>query len=236
MFSDVYSRHYSIGDMLQASWKILLDHRKKLFDRLLVIFAVILALDIIGSFFPEGLTTVIIQGASSLVLLYGIVAMMLYAKQVIDKNETSNESLLKLARSRYFESLIVCIISGIFLSLLFILLIVPGIIFMIYWEFAFSIVVLTGLTSLKALSKSKEIVKGRWWQTLGYSVVISIVLIVAMVIVGFVSGLFDLIHPVVGTLIMTTGNFIVVIFSSIISAIFYLNFESVRPKQTVEQA
>jgi len=76
-----------------------------------------------------------------------------------------------------------------------ILLIIPGIIFYIYFEFSFFVFVGEGIKGAKALSRSKELVKGYWWQVFLREIVIMIVLFVSawaigqIPVIGFFLGL-----------------------------------------------
>jgi uncharacterized membrane protein len=49
------------------------------------------------------------------------------------------------------------------------LLVVPGIIFAVYWAFTQQIATLTDKSGRDAMKYSKELVKGRWWKVVGYS-------------------------------------------------------------------
>ena len=54
------------------------------------------------------------------------------------------------------------------------LLIVPGVIWVIYYSFFLFVVALRGLSGKPALDYSKAIVKGQWWRVFGYMLVIQL--------------------------------------------------------------
>ncbi len=72
----------------------------------------------------------------------------------------------KFTGTAYVRVIWTRIVGGVLTSLLFLLLIVPGIIFSIFWIFSDVIAVVEPLGGWAALKKSKEMVKGRWWKVL----------------------------------------------------------------------
>jgi hypothetical protein len=61
--------------------------------------------------------------------------------------------------------------------------VIPAIIFGLYWAFVTQTVILEGKTGREALRASKAIVYGRWWETLGMSIVIPLILFVVASVV-----------------------------------------------------
>lgn len=78
---------------------------------------------------------------------------------------------------------------------LFVLLVLPGIIFGIFWVLAFTIFILEEKSIFSAMGKSFDMIRGRWWKTLGYLVVLVLVIILLMLPFGiifyFVDGFFS---------------------------------------------
>lgn len=81
---------------------------------------------------------------------------------------------------------------GIMLILLYILLIIPGLIFNIFWTFAIYFIILSNKKLFEAMKASKQLVQGQWWRTFGYLLAISLVFIGSVVILELIVGaLFD---------------------------------------------
>ncbi|GAI05360.1 unnamed protein product [marine sediment metagenome] len=59
----------------------------------------------------------------------------------------------------------VSLLTGLIVGLGFLLLIIPGIIFTIWFVFSTYTVICEDKKGFKALSRSKELVKGYWWPT-----------------------------------------------------------------------
>lgn len=71
----------------------------------------------------------------------------------------------------------------------FLLLIIPGIIFAVWFSFAVFILIAENLKGVKALSKSKEYVKGHWWSVFWYlfsiEAIISIIYLIFIPLFSF---------------------------------------------------
>ena len=69
-----------------------------------------------------------------------------------------------------------------------ILLVIPGIIFAVWYSFTTMVVVLEGLRGSDAMRKSKSYVQGRWWGVFGRVILLSIVIGIASSIVDKIFG------------------------------------------------
>ncbi len=91
----------------------------------------------------------------------------------IRKKTFSFKEALKSAKENYWLYLGFCIVMLIYLFGLFILLIIPGLIFMIYWSLGSYVLFDKKHTRInEALKKSRQLVKGNWWKIFGYFVLI----------------------------------------------------------------
>lgn len=79
------------------------------------------------------------------------------------------------------------IVSGVYIMLLSMLLLIPGIIYSIYWTFSMSITILTGKSGKEAMDHSKSLVQGRWWKTVGF-----------LFVIGMLQALFAFLPAVLG--------------------------------------
>lgn len=118
------------------------------------------------------------------------------------------------------------ILPVIWISILFwfiylggsLLLIIPGIIFAIWFNFAGMIVIAEDARGMNALLKSKEYVKGNWWPVAG-RIAIALILwisatLIFAVILGFASALLNI------SIVTLLGNFVVAIFSLLLTVLY----------------
>lgn len=73
---------------------------------------------------------------------------------------------LKASTKFFWPAVFVMILTGLIILGGFILVVVPGIIFMVWYAFGYYEVVLDGEQGWKALQTSRQLVLGRWWATL----------------------------------------------------------------------
>jgi|GEM_PF-1198322 len=117
------------------------------------------------------------------------------ALAVLVEAHTRNENVsLKEVLLRSLKRLPVAfgtiLVTSILVGLLFLALIVPGVMFTIFWMFALTAVALRGVSFFGALSYSKALVKGRWWKTFGYALVLMLIGGVIAVAAGSLGGIF----------------------------------------------
>jgi uncharacterized membrane protein len=70
----------------------------------------------------------------------------------------------KAARPQASDYFTTTLLGGILIMLWTLLLVVPGIIMMVFYSFIAWVVIVEGFTGMKALRRSKDLVKGHWWQ------------------------------------------------------------------------
>lgn len=100
----------------------------------------------------------------------------------LKNGKLSFSEALKLGKKNYWRLLAFMIVYIVFLLGLTILLIIPGFIFLVFWIFGYFVFIDEGNGIIKALKRSYHIVRGRWWKTLGYMVLIDLILILIMII------------------------------------------------------
>lgn len=120
------------------------------------------------------------------------------------------------------------IISGILLFFAvtfgFILLIIPGIIFSVWFSVFEPVTVIEDSGYAKALGRSKFLVKGYFWRTFGFFIVTALL---SFAVAGILSQILGLI-PVVGQLISLLLQLIVIPFQVIAETLYYYNQRAVK--------
>lgn len=103
-----------------------------------------------------------------------VMALAKLIEESLTGNAITWQTALRAALSRLGALTWTGILAGLILIGLTLLLIVPGIIWSLYYAFFVFVVVLRGLSGKKALDYSKNIVKGQWWRVFLYLLVISL--------------------------------------------------------------
>lgn len=204
------------GDILTKSW----EEYKANFKVFLVIFlllAVIPSLIVYIANIPLNLEilklgknpdfTELIKVAfnfrySFLVAFFGIIALLftllmqasfIYNSVYRKKGKQMDVSETLQGGSNYFwRYLLFSIVYFIFLAGLFLLFIIPGIIFLVYWLFAPYILIKENKGIIESLSTSFHMVKGRWWKTFGYGLLFLVIIILISILFSIIGGIIKL--------------------------------------------
>lgn len=121
--------------------------------------------------------------------------------------------------------LLLSIVVGLVVMVGFILLIIPGIIFMVWFAFTYYALVVDNVKGFAAMKRSKELVSGRWWSVFGYVAFLILVSLLVGMVVGALSGL----TSTVGAFAVELLNFFVTLVVTPIALIyFYLLYEKLK--------
>ena len=236
-------KEMTIGQILNTSWRFFWDNWKPI---ALITIIVYIPLNIflgIGGWFlvpaegPEVLDGMInfMRLNSMLELLLGVVATMAIAwlvKARIDKKKITFGEALKKSMSKWPAAIITTIVMGILVGLLTLLFIIPGLIFAIFWIFTIYVILFEDKWLFRAFKGSKEIVRGRWWKVLGFTIVFGVLSFIVSFVAGLPSilvGLIpnDIVVLVLGVFTDTLIDLSVAYFT-VVAAIFYLNMRDTK--------
>ncbi|MBW2990664.1 hypothetical protein KY348_03080 [Candidatus Woesearchaeota archaeon] len=246
MLKNIYKKEYNIGEILSDAWTIYSKNFKLI---LLIILCTYLPLTIISEIIslqvPVSADPVLtfnwgligIQILIALLMLIVTLAIAFVVKFRAEGEEIDLSKAITNAFSRWFPVIGTSILMGIFLIGLFILLIVPGIIFSVYWIFTIYIVALNNKSGLEALKHSKAIVKGRWWKVVGYGFVFGLIALAVVFPVLAVSAPIILLATMIGKSVILTSvlnivfgviAYVISAFFTVVYVVFFLNFDKNR--------
>jgi hypothetical protein len=93
---------------------------------------------------------------------------------------------LRFAASRFHSILWVVILSWLVIGVGLVLCIAPGVYFLVAYAVALPVLLVEGRKGRRALSRSRELVRGRWWKT---AILLFVAFVMVAVIGGVISGL-----------------------------------------------
>ncbi len=237
---EIYQKQFSLGEIFSKSWKVFIENIEliliiniplTILSGILWIIAQNLQYAIkIASFF--GKSTVLQSSlALSLTIIATVVlgiswiATTLLIKDKIDGRVVDVQNIAKKTFSKLLPSIGLVITITLFEFILFLLLVVPAIIFGIFWYFVFHTFVLEGKFK-NAFKYSKEIVKGRWLTVFMYVFVFSII---TFVISSLIEVLFAFLpNNIWFSVIPSTVSGIIRIFFMVASVVFFVNFDATK--------
>ncbi|MBN2567375.1 hypothetical protein JXB02_04810 [Candidatus Woesearchaeota archaeon] len=232
-----FRRRMRVGEMIRLAWEPFMAN----LNTILIIIAVFyLPLHMLGLVFnlmfgtPEPGIVPGFAGASAgvaialaFIRLLGTIAIMLAVHSHLKGKDITWTEALNRAFPRYWSALGTGVMAAVFIIGLLLLLIVPGIIFAVFWMFILYLVVLRDKVGRAALRASRALVQGRWWRTLGYALVIGLFSVAVMVIIAIpLSVMFFLAPQPILTFVIDVLAEAVAAYTGIVSLILFLNWEA----------
>jgi hypothetical protein len=171
-----------VGGVIRKVWRIYVDQASVLMPAAAVVFAI-----------TGVITNVLIRAGSGLALiaeLVGVVATWLFTGMVVElvadvqdgKRDATPGQLLRAVLPVLGSLLLVAIVAGVLTLIGFALIIVPGLVLLTIWSVAGPVVVLERPPGLRALGRSRELVRGNGWQVFGVILVLYFLVVVISVL------------------------------------------------------
>ncbi|MFA6553035.1 MAG: hypothetical protein WCT27_01260 [Patescibacteria group bacterium] len=231
---NITKHELNISDIIMGAWKIFTDHLQAI---VLITITVFLPLNIITVLLPgQDATAETLDPSSALGLgisagllaLVGVLVPMAIAyivRQHLDRQPVDFNSAIRFSFSRWLPVVGTSLLMMAFLFGLTFLLVLPAIIFAVYWAFTTYVVSLKGKSGLDALRYSQALVRGRWWKVIGYLFVFGFI----TGMIGWLIGLpFVNIHNHIVNALISTLSDIIFSFTIVATALFFINMDSVR--------
>ncbi|MDF2841128.1 MAG: hypothetical protein K0Q99_1900 [Clostridia bacterium] len=244
MFKQIYEKQITLEEIFTGSWSIFTKNFKPIFIITMLIYIPInIFMYIVGNTILDlSDFRIYLNIANLLETLFGIIVSMGIAV-IVEKatySETGEEigwkSALSKSLSRWASGVGTSLLGGFILVLFVLLLVIPGIIWSVYYAFLIQAVVLRNVGGTDALGYSKSLVKGQWWKVFGITTLILVLQLIISFAVGFIGGFLPAILGVV------TDSLIDIIeaFFTVTTTVFFINLDFVKnhyiPAELVEEA
>jgi hypothetical protein len=202
-----------VGAVIRKVFRIYVDEASVLMPAAAVVFVI------------TGIVTALIvaTGSGVLVLLafvIDLIAGTLFTGMVVElvadvqdgRRDATAIQLLRAVAPMLGELLLVGLVAGVLEAIGFVLIVVPGLILITIWSVAAPVVVIERPGGLRALGRSRELVRGNGWQVFG----VILVLVIGVVIA---SALIDGAGAAAGTAVGLVVRVIVGVLAAPISAL-----------------
>jgi hypothetical protein len=182
-----------VGGVIRRVWRIYVDQAPVLMPAAAVVFA-------ISGLLAGVLETSGSSGALLLALVVSLVAETLFTGMVVElvadvqdgRRDASAGQLLRAVTPVFGQLVFVAVFAFVAIVIGFFLLVVPGLILLTLWAVFAPVIVLERPPGLRALSRSRELVRGNAWQVFA-------VILVLFVAVALVAGAIDTAAESAGT-------------------------------------
>ncbi len=229
--SDHYPREFSFQEILLIAWNIYKKNYTLIFT---LVFVVQLPVNIIiygvlqlDSFTEASMINIdtdtwIILITISIFSLLQPIGIISLVKSITIREDIDFKLIIRRALNSLLPVAVTMFMMIIFLIILTMALIIPGIIFTIFWIFTLQVVVVTGLIGIPALRRSFYIVRKRWWRVFLYTLIISMIGMVVYLLGAAIKTLFgdsQLLLALIYTLIAVP-----MAYSTVAFAVMFINF------------
>jgi len=153
-----------------------------------------------GPLFIMGIGFGAISGILKLLLTFTIIKVLTLKRA--GRDLTISEAISE-SSNHFFAGLGLSILTFLMIAAGFMFLVIPGIILMIYLTFTLYAFIVDNTTFSEAWNRSWELVKGNWWRTLGYFLVLFLIIFG----IGLVFGLVTMPFSIMGVF-LTKINYI----------------------------
>jgi hypothetical protein len=148
-------------------------------------------------------TTGILQIISILVGVFVTVSGIMALAKVVGGGELSVMKTFKATRKKYWIFLLISIALFLIYLFGFVLLIVPGVLFVVWFAFTKFIAIEKGTGIKESFVKSKELVKGIYWKILGRLIIFGLfVILIEAILTVIPYGIGAIIGSLLGGLFM----------------------------------
>ena len=235
MSRGIADTRFTVGEIVASGWDLYCLHLKRI---LLIFLVVYVPINIGLSFIPAADWTetygalgprmhiAIIQLTE---FFLGVLATMALAKLIEESlygHTITWFQALRHAVSRWGAAILTGLLAMLIVFGLTLLLIVPGVIWVIYYSFFLFVVALRDLSGKPALDYSKALVKGQWWRVFGYLLVIQSLAVLAVIVVTVPFQVLPE-HRLLDILANTLADLVTPLFLTMV-IVFFLNNDYLR--------
>jgi hypothetical protein len=240
-----------LGDILSAAWQI---YTKNAASLILIVAVVVVPLSFLGALVSGvvfnddktvragivvgsrsaavGLLVGLILALIGLVIVFVLQAAILRgAAQATIGDPVDVEASYRWGLRRFPSVLLLAILVGLTVLVGLILLIIPGLIFIVMFSVAIPVLVIENRKGTEAMSRSWNLVKGHFWHVV-------LVLIVTALITGIVSGILGAIgghNWFIAWIFDAVAQIITAPFTALVSVLLYLDLRARSEALTAEQ-
>jgi hypothetical protein len=163
-------------------------------------------------------------GALIAVLISAVLqaAILRAAAQATIGDPVDVEASYRYGLKRLWSVILVSILVGLVVAVGFILLVIPGIIFLVFLSVSIPVLIVEDRRGTEAMGRSWNLVKGHFWHAFA-------VIVVAAVIVGIISGIIGAIggnNWAVRWIFTAIAQILTVPFASLVSVLLYLDLRA----------
>jgi len=188
MDTKIKSKLLGIGELLSEGWVI---YRTNVTNILPIILCIYIPIDLVLAFvsqYPQ-LYNLAIRILEFFIGVIATLSIAIITEKTIEGETIDWKKGLKLALSKWTKAIGTGLLSGVRIFGLTLLLIIPGIIYSLYYSFWGYVVALRNTSGSEALGYSKDLVEGQWWRIFGITFVFGLIAIALALGISYLASL-----------------------------------------------
>ena len=178
-----------VGRLLAKSWGVFTARFKTLFSIVLIPIVVMSLASMLSTVTDNGFVLFVAAVIALIFSFWGHISL-LYA--VVTGPNTGFVDAYRNSWKKIYSYAWVTILSGVIVFGAIMLFIIPGILFAIWFSFTLFVFFGENERGMKALLRSKEYVRGRWWGVFGRFLFLFVIVMILSLLVGFIVKLIPL--------------------------------------------
>jgi hypothetical protein len=144
-----------------------------------------------GTVYTNSSTLVPALAVAVLGFLSAVIAIGALSKCVVDAytgHPTDWRHSVGFASEHWWPLAVLSIVTGLLLTIAFVLFVIPGIYFTVVWCVAVPALVFERIGPFAALGRSSQLIRGNWWSTFAVLVVGILTIIILSYVIGLILG------------------------------------------------
>ena len=220
------------GEIWSEAFRI---YRENAANLLLIVAVVVVPLTFVSAVIVQTGTTIVglLVGAAIGIIIWAILqaAILRGAAQATIGDPVDIEASYRWGLARFGSVLLVALLVGIVVAVGFLLLIIPGFIFLVFLSVSEPALIVENRRGTEAMSRSWNLVRGQFWHAL-------VVILVAAIITGVIGGILSAIggdNWFVAWIFTAIAQIITAPFTALVTVLLYLDLRARSEALTAER-
>jgi hypothetical protein len=220
------------GEIWSEAFRIYKENAANL---LLIVAVVVVPLTLVSAVIVQTGTTIVglLVGAAIGIIIWAVLqaAILRGAAQATIGDTVDIEASYRWGLARFGSVLLVALLVGIVVAVGFLLLIIPGFIFLVFLSVSEPALIVENRRGTEAMSRSWNLVRGHFWHAL-------VVILIAAIITGVIQGILSAIggdNWFVAWIFTAIAQIITAPFTALVTVLLYLDLRARSEALTAER-
>jgi hypothetical protein len=220
------------GEIWSEAFRI---YRENAANLLLIVAFVVVPLTFVSAVIVQAGTTIVglLVGAAIGIIIWAVLqaAILRGAAQATIGDPVDIEASYRWGLARFGSVLLVALLVGIVVAVGFLLLIIPGFIFLVFLSVSEPALIVENRRGTEAMSRSWNLVRGQFWHAL-------VVILIAAIITGVIGGILSAIggdNWFVAWIFTAIAQIITAPFTALVTVLLYLDLRARSEALTAER-